>query len=83
MIHATQLYIMCIGDLRGPEKINNTGRTTKQRENDKAYHYIPILQNKKNWYFHLLSNFINVCILFTFNNIAHMSTNRGQRPLVT
>jgi len=28
---------MCISDLTGPEKINNTGRTTMQREkNDKG-----------------------------------------------
>jgi len=32
MIHTTQLYIMCIGDLTGPEKISNTGRTTTQKE---------------------------------------------------
>jgi hypothetical protein len=32
MIHATQLYIICIADLTGPEKLNNTGRTTMRRE---------------------------------------------------
>jgi len=32
MMHATQLYIMRISDLTGPENIKNTGRTTMQRE---------------------------------------------------